>query len=99
VGARTESNKLTFFLVDVSNVGALGAGRREKIGRFVAMGCVIEACRPCEPVAEPPRLEVPKVLPNMEPPSGCVLDGVIPTAGTDGRPNMLVPPPNALFAG
>jgi hypothetical protein len=46
VGARTESNKLTFFLVDVSNVDPFGEGRREKIGRFVAIGCAIEACRP-----------------------------------------------------
>ncbi len=48
VGARTESNKLTFFLVDVSIAGVFDEGRREKIGRFVAIGCAIEACRPCE---------------------------------------------------
>ena len=90
---------MTFFLVDVSNVGALGVGRREKIGRFVAIGCAIEACSPCEPVAEPPREEVFRVLPNMEPPRGCVPDCVTPAVGADGRPKRLVPPPKALFAG
>jgi hypothetical protein len=99
VGARTESNKLTFFLVDVSNVGAFGAGRREKMGRFVAIGCAIEACRPCELVTGPPRAEVARVLPNKEPPSGCVLDGVTPTAGAGARPKRPAPPPKALFVG
>lgn len=99
MGARTESNKLTFFFVEVSNVVALGVGRREKIGRFVAIGCAIEACRPCEPMTGPPRAEVPRVLPNMEAPRGCVLDGVTPTAGAVGRPKILVPPPKELFAG
>jgi hypothetical protein len=50
-------------------------------------------------VTEPPRAEVPRVLPNMEPPSGCVLDGATPTAGADERPKMPVPPPKALFVG
>lgn len=86
-------------MVDASNVGALVAGRREKIGRFVAIGCAIEACRPCELVAGPPRDEVVRVLPNMEPPRGCVLDVIAPTAGADGRPKRPVPPPNVLFAG
>jgi len=91
---------LAFFLVDVSNVGALGVGRREKIGRFAAMGCAMEACRPCKPVTGPPRAEVPKVLPNAELPRGCIADGVAPTAGADGRPpKRPVPPPKALFAG
>ena len=89
---------MTFFLVDVSNVGAFGAGRREKIGRFVAMGCAIEACRAWEFAPGTPRAEVPRVLPNMEPPSDCVLDGVPPT-GADERPKRPVPPPKALFVG
>lgn len=90
---------MTFFLVDVSSVGALGEGRREKIGRFVAIGCAIEACRPCEPVTEPPRAEVPRVLPKMELPRGCAPDGAAPTPGADARPNMPVPPPKGLFVG
>lgn len=90
---------MTFFLLDASNVGALGVGRREKIGRFVAIGCAIEACRPCELVAGPPRDEVVRVLPDMELPRGCVLDVVAPTGGADGRPKRPVPPPNVLFAG
>jgi hypothetical protein len=100
VGALTESNKLTFFLVDVSNAWVFDEGRSEKIGRFVAIGCAIEACRPCELVPEPPRAEVPRVLPKMELPSGCVLDSVTPPVGPAGaRPNRLVPPPKALFVG
>lgn len=99
MGVRTESNKLTFFLVEVSDVGVLGAGRREKIGRFAAIGCAMEACRPCKPATGPPRAEVPKVLPNTELPRGCVADEIAPTAGADGRPKRPVPPPKALFAG
>ncbi len=86
---------MTFFLVDVSNVGAFDEGRREKIGTFVAIGCAIEACKPCE-LVPPPRAEVPRVLPNMEIPSGC---GVAPLVGAAARPKMPVPPPKALFVG
>jgi len=39
------------------------------------------------------------VLPNMELPSGCVLDGIALPVGTDARPKMPVPPPKALFVG
>lgn len=98
MGVRTESNKLTFFLVDESGVVAVCVGRREKIGIFAAIGCAIEACRPCKPATGPPRAEVPKVLPNAELPRGCVADEIAPTAGADGRPKRL-PPPKALFAG
>jgi hypothetical protein len=90
---------LTFFLAEVSNVGAFGVGRREKMGRFVAMGCAMEACRAGELLTGPPKAEVPKVLPSMELPRGCVVDDDAPTAGADGRPKMLVPPPKAVFAG
>jgi hypothetical protein len=90
---------LTFFFVDESSVGALGVGRSEKIGRFAAIGCAMEACRPCEPATGPPRAEVPKVLPNAELPRGWVADEVTPAAGADGRPKREVPPPKGLFAG
>lgn len=63
---------------------------------MVAIGCAIEACKPCELVPEPPRAEAPKVLPNMELPSGCVLDSAV---GADARPKMLFPPPKGLFVG
>lgn len=89
---------MTFFLVDASNVGALGVGRREKMGRLAAIGCAIEACRPCEPASGPPRAEVPKVLPNAELPRGWVAE-VTPAAGAEGRPKREEPPAKALFVG
>jgi len=88
---------LTFFLVDVSGVGALVVGRREKIGRFAAIGCAMEACS--KPATGPPRAEVPKVLPNAELQRGCIADEAAPTAGADERPKRPGPPPKALFAG
>ena len=91
---------MTFFFVDVSNVGALDVGSKEKIGRFAAIGCAMEACRPCEPAIGPPRAEVPKLLPNAELPRGWVADEVTPAAGADGRPpKRVLPPPKVLFAG